>query len=370
MTGPYHPSVATLVSGPHRQAVTAACVDSLGTVPLDLLPGSTVDWSERRSPCVAANLVCSIPAADVLARLDPRKNVRVTITAGYHLADGTRSVAQVANLHLRTRTVDRPRHTLTLTAVSDEALVIEGAKRAVSLDSPYVPPTLADGIGSLILQVLAGTPAAGRPITNTLPAKTGQTVIGTDYWRAITDLADQGDADIYDEGDRVFRIAPRVYTASTSVATLRTGPGGTVTATSSTVDRDDFANDVQLRYEWRDAGGAEQGITGAAALSSGPWAPASVGFCGYTEDRPGPITQAAADAAAATLLRRLTSRSRTIELEAVAHWWIRPRQTVTIQLPTGEQSRVLVVSVRFDIDRRTMHLTTRAPETETILTGE
>ncbi|HMT33667.1 MAG TPA: hypothetical protein PKA99_13645 [Dermatophilaceae bacterium] len=369
MTGPYHPSVATLVTGPHRQTVSAAFMDALGTVPLNLLHGSTVDWSERRSPCVATNLVCDIPAPDVLARLDPRKNVRVTITAGYHLADGSRSVAEVANLHLRARTVDRPRQTLTLTAVSDEALVIEGSKRATPIETPYIPWHVSFGIGTLITEVLAGGPAASPLIVDTAPRVTGQTVIGTDYWRAITDLADIADVDVYDEGDRVFRIAPRVYVASESVAVIRTGPGGTVTASAAVVDRDDFANDVQLAYEWKDAANVQQRVIGRAT-TSGVWAPVGVGFCGHVENREGPITQGGADAAAATLLRRLMSRSRTIEVESVAHWWIRPRQTITLQLPTGEQSRVIVVSARFDLTSRTMHLVTRAPETALSLTGE
>ena len=369
MTAPFAPAVATLVTGPHRQTVSATANDTTGPMPLELRPGSSLEWSERRAPCVSASLVCAIPDTTTLARLDPRRRVRVTIRAGYYLADGTLNDAQIADLHLRAREVDRPAGTMTLTFASDEFLVIDAAPRAQALTAPFVPTTVSTGIASLILAVLAGTPFAGPPITDTAPPVSGSTTIGNDYWRAIEELADIGDLDVYDEGDRVFRIAPRPYAASTSTAVLATGPTGTRLTTASSVDRDDWANDVALYYEWRDSGGATQSITGTARAVS-PFAPADVGLRTHTEQRTGPITQAAADAAAAALLRRMLSRAQSIDVTAVAMWWLRPRRTVTVQLPTGGQQRRIIAAVNFDLDARTMRVLTRAPETDTVLTGE
>lgn len=371
MTAPYSPAVAQLVTGPHRTTFSATVVDAIGSIPLDVLDGSSIDWTERRAPCVSARLVCAIPDSATLDRIDARKALRLKVRAGYYLPDGTLDEQQIADLHVRVREVSRPDSVMTLTAASDEFLLIDGAPRAQPMRSPFIPATLGAGITSLIRDLVAGTPAQNPLIVDHSGGLTGQTVIGTDYWRAITDLADIGDLDVYDQGDRVFRIQPRRNVAGDAAAVLATGPGGVITASSSVGDRDDWANGVSLYYEWRNATtNATEFVVGSSCVAGGPFAPSVVGYKEHAEQREGPITQAAADAAARALLRRFLSRTRTVQLTAPAMWWLRPRQTVTVQLPTGTQERHLVVGVTFDIAAHSMTVLTRRPDTDSILYGE
>jgi hypothetical protein len=79
---------------------------------------------------------------------------------------------------------------------------------------------------------------------------------------------------------------------------------------------------------------------------------------------------AAFDAMAASLLRRCLAKGRGIDLSAIAAYWLRPTQTVTVQLPIGPQERHLVRAVEFSLHEGTMQVSTKNPDTvSTISTG-
>jgi hypothetical protein len=172
---------------------------------------------------------------------------------------------------------------------------------------------------------------------------------------------------VYDNGLRQWRIEPRPAVASRAVASLKVGANGTITRSASTVTRDDWANTVRLRYRWRTAAGADQLVTGYAAVTSGPYAPATAGTRVYIEERETPSTTAAANRAAKAILARMLARSRSYQLTAHAAYWLRAGHTITVQLPTGGQERHLVSSVVFRPLAGLMDLTTRLPDTASVI---
>ena len=105
---PWPSSVEESLRGGYECVVTAKALTSIGTVVLEL-EDYDVDITERRSPRWVARLRVKLPEAQAtLDALDPRRLVRVLLTVSYRLANGQMSPLQVANLHLRERTVRRP----------------------------------------------------------------------------------------------------------------------------------------------------------------------------------------------------------------------------------------------------------------------
>lgn len=366
MTTPYAPSVAALVTASHEQSFTAAAYPATGApIPLNV-DGGMVQWDESSSPRVTARL--TLPAdlnhAD-LARLDPRTNVRVKMSAGYRLPSGAWDTHQIADLGLRKRTLKRPENVITLDLASDEALVIDAGEGWYRFGYfTYDVPSAATAIRWHIESALDGTPAAGPSIIDTTPAGTPITIpVPRDYWDAIVDLADSIDADVYDNGDRIFRIAPRPK-AGPSAAQLATGPLGTITDSTATLDREPFANTVIVLHEWTDPTTLDQAIIpGIASLPPGhPWSANVTGHKRRVIRRDTPTDSTRAAAAATTILRRSAERARSYTLTAPAMWWLRPGQTVTVQLPTGDQERHITARIEFDLTDRSMTIETRLPD--------
>jgi hypothetical protein len=355
LTAPYRPDAGQTVAQAHTQVFEAvAVVPGADPVPLDVTD-YLLTWDERSAPRVEAELTCRVPDADVLAQLDPRTGVRVEITAGYVLPGGARDVALVADLGLRRRQVSRPADTMSLNAMSDEALVIDASPVTLGSASGNTIPL---AMQALIFQALTPDPT----VTITHPDTTATTVAEiADRWATIADLADSIGAQVFDDGLRHWHIDPVPAVASVAAAILKVGTNGTILSSSSTLDRDDWANTVRLRYRWTNALGVDQLVTGSAVVASGPYAPATAGTRVYAEDRETPTTTNQANAAAAALLPRFLSRSRSYTLTAVAAWWLRPGRTVTVQLPTGGQERHLVSRVAFSTGGR-MAVTTRLPD--------
>lgn len=362
-TAPYDPQVAALVTGPHAVAVTVSATSSYAgsfatIADLDVVRG-TVDWSERRSPRVAARLTVRCPGQPILDQLDPRLGVRVLVSPGYRLPSGAWDYAQAGNLQLRSKTVNRPDNTLDLIATSDEATMIEQR----FLDQPGSPDITVDARDYLTALIPALYPLGDPP---TISWRAGTASVSWpdsvgDVWSKIVDVADALDVDVYDNGDRVIVFAPRPYRASVAAASLAVGANGTLLRSAAELDRDDWANWTGILYRPVD-NARNDFVLGGARVIAGPFDVETVGYVTYTENRPGLPSQAQADKAAAALLRRMLSRTRTLTLDAVSMWWLRPGHTVTVQLPAGPPERVLVSSVSHDLAASRMTLVTRTPD--------
>lgn len=355
--GIFSDDIGQVVAQAHGQTFAALAVLADGsTVALDV-EGGSVSWDEARAPRVRATLVCRVPDVGTLASLDPRLAVRVQLTAGYVRPGGATETALIADLGLRKRPVRRPDNTMTLECASDEAL---------ALDNAPVFGGATGAVASVPLAMQALLNAALDPdptltITHTDATATSEVDI-QDRWQTVDDLADRIDADVYDDGTRQWWITPRPTIAGTPVATLEVGAAGTILRSESTIDRDEWANVVKLRYRWTDSSNVQHTVVGTAT-ATGTFAPsASVPTRIFRDDRETPATSTQANNAAAAVLKRFIARSRSYTLTAVAMWWVRPGDTVTVQLPTGGPETHLVASVDFDPSDATMTVTTRLPD--------
>lgn len=113
----------------------------------------------------------------------------------------------------------------------------------------------------------------------------------------------------------------------------------------------------------------EKVVVGTAAVTAGPYAPANAGGRRvFREERDVPTTQAAANGAAATLLGRRLAEGRTLDLEAITAWWLRPGHTVAVRLPSGGREAHLVVAVDANLTSGRMRVATRLPDATTVIT--
>lgn len=373
MTAPWPPEVAQLLAAPHSQGLTATAVPRDGA-PFELtVEGYRVSMDEDRSPRVLVQLDCAaLDSGEELERFDPRTGARVELSASYTLPSGAIETHQIADLGLRERVTERPANVMSLSCTSAESFYIEAG-----IDVPGGGSQTWDSPQALIRFYLEEVYPAYGPLggygvlldtttqgANPYDADTSP----ADFWAMLTDAAEAIDADLYDPGDRLIRLAPRRYLTAQSVLNLSTGPGGTLTDSSATVSRESWANEVHVMWEW-EGDPATAWRSARAQVSAGPYAtyvlpqaPLRV----LPVERRGYISQVHADRIAGVLLRRALSRARTYTLTAVSAWWVRPGDTITVQLPTGDQERHLVSSVEHTTGGR-MQLTTRLPDTESTI---
>ena len=334
----------------------------------------TMDYSW--SPFIQADLTVKLIAdQEMLDSLDPRNGCRVHIFMGYVYDGFVDDVWPVADLHLRSRTVDRPSNTMKLVLSSDEALA-QDYKR-MTWDGQ--PPTT--GINEFVgyLAEIAQRPTAPVIISD-FPDGYGADMLaglvmepGQDGLRIIADAANRLGLWIYCDGDRTWRIRAKAEYSGVTALKLTTGASSTILSTSTVLTRgavegSGFHNAVGLKYAWRDSGGVDQVIYGNAEVSSGPYAVNSIGFNTYFEERNFPATQAQATAAAISALESLVGRGHQMTMEAHAAYWLRRRMTVTVPLPIGHQQRLLVRQVTFSPTTGTMSLALFQPIDVTIST--
>lgn len=373
MTGAYLPAAAEAIKSSlrHVSAATAVLVP-FSPRALDV-QDITVTFSEDWSPQIQATL--TVPAGydtDLLDMLDPRKRCKIIIDAGYVYPDNTRDVHQLAELYLLTRPVRRPDNTMALSAASGEAMTQTarldpwaswspnraGLTEFVTWAATYGMYPEAPEITSVFAPGYAAADMADIPVE-----------AGADCWGLIAEAASRAGAWVYADGNR-WIITGRPEASGTIAHTATTGPDGTVFQSDTQLSREGFANTCLITYRWKDSGGVERLQSGYAEVSSGPLAPASAGRVGDSSERPGPISPAAANKAAASRLANLASRGRSVLLEAHAAYWLRPSQTITMQLPTGPPEEAIVRAVTFSPIAGTMNVTTRQAITVPISTGE
>lgn len=353
---PWPDEVATLL--PREHETKARVIAHLAGGDVDL-PATSLDigWDETRAPRVTASVTIPLPEANLLAQLDPRYRVRVSIVVGYRLDSGTLAERTVATLDLRRATERVPAGVLVLDLAGVEgrvldhglAYLVSGASLSVvqqitlaltSIWYPTPPPLVID--------------TRIRDVSRAFESE-----YGADPWQQIDQWVDELGADLYDPGNGTLVLTPRPVVAGAAVHQLRSGPGGTVTDYDSTVSRESWFNAVHLRYD----NGEEPGlwVYGNADLT-GPLAPSQVGYVTFVETREGKPTQAAANAAAAAVLARMQSGGRAYSCSAIAAWFLRTGHPVSVETARDAQERHLVSSVRFAYPDDSMTLTTRRPE--------
>lgn len=337
-----------------RAYITTASGDYVG---LDL-EGGTLTWDETRSPRVTANLSCRVPTDQALLdRIDPRiGGTRLRVDVGYFRPDGNEDVQQIVDLGLRSRRVTRPDDIMTITAASDEALVIDAGP---TKSGTVTNASTTGAISAVINQVLTTTPVVdvGGP---TGPAVSG--VLFDDRWDVINDLADRIEKQVFDNGLRTWYInsTPLLDTPALEV---KVGEGGTIIGSDAGLDRDEgFYNFVWLRYEWTDGSNVDHKIDATQRIQTGPYAATTGNYRIFKQERQVATTQTEADNAAAALVGRTVTRGRSFEVECISAYWLRPGHTIEVTLPLGSPEQHLVTAVTFDLRAGTMRVTTRLPD--------
>jgi hypothetical protein len=322
------------------------------------LEAGTVTFDEKTAPRVNADLTCQVPLdAGVLSRIDPRLGARLVVKAGYRRPGGLEDVQTLCDVGLRSRVVNRPGDTMRLVGESDEALVVDNA---ISSSLTVNTATTTAGIVYVLGLIFA---APTIVVTGPTGAAVNQTSLDADKWDTIADLADRIEARVYDNGLRTWIVEPAPVLASTPAIELKVGAGGTIIRSAAGVSRDDgFANRVLLVYEWRDAGGVSHRIQSVRSITSGDYAAVVGNVKTFDLRRDIPATQTQADAAATSLVKRTVTRGRSLPLEAVSAYWLRPGHTAGVQLPLGDAESHLISRVSFDLRTGLMAVDTRLPD--------
>lgn len=350
-------SIVAAVNAPFRPLwnVTAHH-DSFGVVDLPTTR-SQLTFDEQNAPYAELRLDAPAPGSDLDRLLDPRTGVRVHVHAGYFIG-GRRDTQLIADLGLRDRSSQSPEGSAELNAASDEALVIDCAP-ARQLTTRTSTSHVAM-IQSLLYDVFGYYPPQVYTLGSVGAALSWPAGTLDDRWDAIEQVADQlGDVWVYCDEYRRWNIVPRPTLAT--VPELRFADpdpelvSAPVLSSSSTQTRSTWANRVFLRYRWDDAG-TEHTIDAIQSVTSGPFAATAPNIRTHTESRSVPVTQAQADAAAASLVRRLASRGRLFTFRAPALWWLRPGATIAFR-----GRRALVSRVMFD-SAGWMEVATRYPD--------
>jgi hypothetical protein len=374
VTGAYSPSVAELVKVDHTQ-IHALTVDAPGVEDF-ILPAEnvTVKFSEDWAPHIQASL--DVPASLTQAQLsaiDPRRNARIKIEAGYQLASGSNDLQLLADLGFRDRSVTRPNNKLGLTASSDEARAMDRLR----VSAGEVFPSFG-GINEAVqwLADYAVYPETAQlhtdyPNGTTAWAVAGlQSSPGSTFWSPIEDAAARSGVWVYCTGSRKWRVSGRPSNGGTIQHALEVGLFGTVEESDSKLSRTEWANQSIVEYRWRDAAGEDQSIVGHARVTSGPFSVNSVGYKGDFKSYERAATQAQAEAVAGGRVRNLVSRGRGVTVSAVSAYWLRPGHSITVRLPLGIAEEHIIRSIEFNLGDGRMTIETRQPLDVTITTGE
>lgn len=343
--------------------------------------GLSVTFSEDWSPHVQADITAVVPISDAqLDALDARKLCRLEIHAGYKYPDLQEDVQPLADLMLNDRRVGRPGNTMKLEASSDETRA-QDRKRT---DASGVP--VFEGVNALVAwaagwAMYPETPTIQSVVASNFGAaalKDLDLEIGSSWWDLIAEVANRTSLWIYCDETRKWRVRGRVGVNSTVNHHLAVGKNGTILVSDSSLNRDEWANHVIIKYAFtvpkptaEDPKATEdKTIYGRAYVSGGEFSVNTVGYKMHYETRETKTSQTYANRSAENVLKNLVTRGRELTIEAAAAYWLRPGHTVTVQLSTGAVQKLIVSSITFNPPRGTMTIKTRYPESVTITQGE
>jgi hypothetical protein len=386
-TAPWSPDVDQLLrsSLEHRWRVTIT--DAAGAVIPLAVTSCTITMDRDWSPFVQGTITAPVPDDQaVLDALDPRTRVRVVVEAGYLLPGYVPDVHPIAVLYLARRSVDRPGDVLTLSVQGEEFIYDQWTALAYSdwqvggVGPVWDDTTPARDAVTRCLVACGAITGAADPTwdyDNAL-ATVGWADPDPDQWRPgagdnaiefARDIASRVNGWFRCDEAGIWRLTARPLLSEIAAHDLKVGANGTVIDSSTELSRDGWANAVFVRYTWEDAAGAAKRAYGSAKITSGPYTPALAGQVTIVIDKGWRGNTTYARYHATNTLRKVYQQGRTINLSAVAAYWLRPLQTVTIQLPVGPQERQQVAAVTYDLAAGAMTISTYLPIEATITGG-
>ena len=348
-----------LIAQTHRQEYYGDLVIGEEGQRLNIIDGS-ITFSEDWAPRMQGSLtVASMLEAEAIGRIDPRKESRAEVHAGY-LYPGTESdVHLLAAGHLAARKASIPGDVLELEIAGAEEYMQEakwmigtvtksfaGVREALEYLIAYAIPGVA-----MVWETKIGT--RYRPdLVAGLEIEPGATM-----WDLAEGIALTAGLRLYPGDHGSWVLEPRASEAGISRAFLTQSEAGIVLGADDVMSRAGYYSAALIKYGWND------GTTQREIL--GTWAPPGpvrgAGQKTYVEDRPGPISQSGANEAARLLVKNLSTRGDSYVVKAVAAYWLRDGDTVQVRLANGAEVRHIVRSVTFNLSDGSMTVTTREP---------
>jgi len=343
-----------LVRGDHAQRVSLTITSGASTWTVQPLSGRlTLSESWAPGARLEADLSAVFTPAELRA-LDPRtKLITATLAAGYLHATGELDDFPVATVLMDARPVRQPGAVMSLAASSEETRVIESRWMGAEAWQQHL------GVVECIESILSY--ARGRAITleTDIPLRYRSDLTasvhletGASLWSVLDDLTAAADLRLFitEAGKWALQAKPTV--AGLVSVYLSKGRGGISGDSTDTLGRDGFYDAAVVTYKWRDAGGVDRQIIGTYGTPAGKV---------YATEKDFAIGQSAANAAAKTYVRALSTRGSGYVIQAVACWWLRPGHTVEITMEDDTTVRHIAQEIEFDLTASTMTVTTREP---------
>lgn len=364
MIGNYDDRAESIVKQAHRQDGSAKIHYPDGSSESIVLRDPTITLSEDWAPYLqmSGESVAPEAAAD-LAKIDPRTGAALEVLAGYVYGDMTVDVHRIGYGHMRVRDAVFPARSMTITAASAEQLC---------QDSKWLPPTETKTFSGVLeaLQFLAGYAlgVADVPFVSTVTAGYRPDLVsgvvleqGDEIWPVMSAIALSAELRVWADETGEWRLAPKTSIAGITAGYLREGPTTTIREVRDTLSRDNWFDAVALIYTWKDSGGVDRKIVGTYAPAPLPGLRSGAGRKTFKDERSGPISQYQADANAKTTANNLSTRGGSYTVESAAMYWLRPGDTIQLDMSNGTSVRHIIRKIVFTPAAGTMTVTTREP---------
>jgi hypothetical protein len=285
----------------------------------------------------------------------------LALYAGYVYPGADSDVQLLATLEASTRGASQPGDVLELVGASAEVRAhevkwLQAAQVKTFSGVVEAVQWLADYCLSPATVTVAATVGAGyRPDLVTAVALEPGLVL----WEVMHALVSSAGLTLYVDSAGVWRLEPPATVLGETAAYLVPGPASTVTKLDDVLSRDGYAEAALIRFKWQDASGAREILgTWAPAVAGQPY---GAGCKVWESERPGPITQSAANEAARLAIVQLSTRGNAYVIEAASHYWLRPGAAVQLMTAEGAVIRHICKTVTFNIAAGSMTVTTREP---------
>jgi len=372
-TGRYAATAELAVTQSLGHVFAARLVDPAGSfasVPL-VVEGGSITFDEGFAPGIVGTLECPLPVLEdgtldtvLYERCSGRRGYYVEIDAGYVYPSGVTDLQRLATLVLRERTLSRngadASMVLSLSSLEVHAYDVDtsGTPTWNFAGLGLVTPNLRDLLDNFLTPEGMSTPFTDLRADPANPIGEVGDFDAPTPGHVMEAIAKLLEARLYPDDFGGIALADRVDApAATSAAILSTGAGGTVTGYDDADTLDGWATDVEVSWT------GSPGLKGYASRPDlgilPPWWPQKTLKVELPGKAPATVWR---NAVAQRILRRALSQGVRAVVSAPAAWWLRPTDTVTLDLAPTPQRRDVIRTVTFDLADGAMTLVTRRPD--------
>lgn len=362
-----------IFTSPVKHIFTAQVVPITGSsFYLDVEDG-TLTYDEDGATFIELRLSCAIPTTAQVDALDPRRRPQINFSIGYEFLDGTQEIRSIGTLDVRTRLVNRPDNTMTITATG-----LENRLRDDKLTWTFYGWDEYAWASQALITMIQYTMGTGTTInfyaTNSQWMGDGE-VLWTRREDAPWDIIqqvidDNGYVCVWTGTDWEIRDDNTVAAATPDLVVAGGSGGILIDYQTETTREDGWFNYVGNLHRFPDpATGDPEEVWGYAYVSSGAYSTANAGIRAFIQEFDYPSTSRAASAKAETQVKRSVTRGRQAVFTAISAYWLRPLDTVEITFVSGVTEKHIVKKVEFGLGTGEMNVSTRLPENITVTSG-